>query len=146
MPTIAQLKDGRWIMTYEFVNAPIGGVPVYYRLSDDPLSRDDKKSIIIKPEGDVLPGGTPYVVVADNGKIIVSSNTQSAVFVNGGDASVDGWRIVSLEQRKSYSRCLTLITEAGEGKQYLFLTSGGSFQADSSVNTVAVGVQDFVTW
>lgn len=146
MPTIAQLKDGRWIMTYEFVNAPIGGVPVYYRLSDDPLSWDDKESIIIKPEGDIFPQGTPYVVIADDGKIIVSSNTQSAVFVNDGDAAADGWRVVPLEQKKSYSRCLTLIREAGQEKQYLFLTSGGSFQANSSVNTVAVGVQNFTTW
>lgn len=133
-------------MTYEFVNDPIGGVPVYYRLSDDPLSWDDKEPIIIKPAGDVFPEGTPYVTVADDGKIIVSSNTQSAVFVNDGDAAADGWRTIPIDQKKSYSRCLTLIKEAGEEKQYLFLTSGGSFQANSSVNTVAVGVQDFATW
>lgn len=146
MPTIAQLKDGRWIMTYEFVNAPIGGVPVYYRLSDDPLSWDDKEPIIIQPAGDVYPEGTPYVVVGGDGKIMVSSNTQSAVFVNDGDATASGWRTIEIGQKKSYSRCLTLIREAGCEDQYLFLTSGGSFQANSSVNTVAVGLQDFSDW
>lgn len=150
MPTIARLNDGRWIMTFELVNPPLEtqqtGVPVYYKLSDDPLSWDDKEPILLRPEGDIRPQGTPYVNVGKDGKILVSSNTESAVFVNDGDAHPDKWRLASTAQKKSYSRCLTMINEAGNEKQYLLLTSGGEYQAHNSINTVATGVEDFNSW
>lgn len=119
---------------------------MYYKVSDDPLSWDDKDPIIIKPNGNVFPEGTHYVLVLDDGKIMVSSNTRSEIFVNDGDAAADGWRVAETDQKKSYTRCLTLIQKEHCHQQYLLLTSGGSFQANRSVNTVATGVQDFSDW
>lgn len=110
------------------------------------MSWDDKDPIGPIIGGNIQPEGTPYVVVAEDGKILVSSNTRSEVFVNDGSGDVDMWRAAATAQKKSYTRCLTLIKEKGCDKQYLFLTSGGSFQANSSVNTVAVGLQDFTSW
>jgi len=147
MPTIAQLKNGNWIMTYEFVNDPCDcGVPVYYRISDDPLSWDDKEPTWIRPSDGTNPEGTPYVVVANDGTIMVSSHTESAVFVNNGDASADGWRTVEIAQKRSYTRALGLITEAGKDKQYLSIISGGLFNPVDAINTVTFGVEDFEAW
>jgi len=147
MPTIAQLKDGNWIMTYEYVNDPCEcGVPVYYRISDDPLSWDDKVPTWLRPSDGTNPEGTPYVVVADDGTIIISSNTEAAVFVNDGDASAGGWRTVHIAQKRSYTRALGLIKEAGKSKQYLSLISGGVFNPIDPINTVTFGVEDFETW
>ncbi|KAK5947051.1 hypothetical protein PMZ80_001197 [Knufia obscura] len=147
MPTIAQLKNGNWIMTYEYVNDPCEcGVPVYYRISDDPLSWDDKTPTWIRPSDGTNPEGTPYVVVGDDGTIIISSNTESAVFVNDGDAPADGWRSVHIAQKRSYTRALGMIEATGSEKQYLSLISGGVFNAIDPINTVTFGVEDFKAW
>lgn len=147
MPTIAQLKNGSWIMTYEYVNDPCEcGVPVYYRISDDPLSWDDKVPTWIRPLDGTNPEGTPYVVVADDGTIMVSSNTEAAVFVNDGDAAADTWKTVHIAQKRSYTRALGLIKEAGTEKQYLSLISGGVFNSVDPINTVTFGVEDFAAW
>lgn len=56
------------------------------------LSWDDKESTGPIIEGNIQPEGTPYVVVAENEKMLISSNTRSEVLVNDESADVSGWR------------------------------------------------------
>ena len=67
---------------------------------------------LIDPSSDAKPEGTPYVVVAEDGKVLVSSNTRSELFVHDGGEGLEvgeGWRTIESEQKKGYTRALTLI-------------------------------------
>lgn len=161
MPIVAQLKDGNWIMVYEYGGGPVDGkqtgysFPVHYRVSDDPRTFDSKPGlpIVTNDTARVVPNGSPYVVVTDDGRVIVSSGSQEDVYVHHakGDApggvDVGGWTRQPTGNRRSYTRSLNLIRPKGvkKGSQKLLIAAGG-FLPPTTGNKVTVGLVSIDGW
>ena len=107
MATVARMKDGRYIMTYEMCNAynPDCGNPVYYRFSEDGIDWGDVTdpgTKLVTDEG-VVPGSSPYVAYCrgygDNGLVLVTSCFQTpstgkgnVVYVNDALGAPGAWK------------------------------------------------------
>lgn len=141
MPVVAQLQTGDWILMLEDVNNPQdGNAPVYYKISNDPLAFGDKPAIALVATNGAIPRSSPYVVVTETGRVIVSGGQGNELYVNDQNADAGAWRAVSVPQERAYTRALTLIKQGGQGKEYLMITGGGWF--GSGPNQVVVGILD----
>jgi len=111
MATLAQMADGRWIMTYEVM--PLAGDPVHYQISSNPevWNPTDQGTYIAS-------GGAPYVTTMPNGKVVVSILEHSEVFTNSANGT-GAWSTVPTPLVSGYSRSVTAMDNGR-----LFLTTG----------------------
>jgi len=161
MPVVAQLKDGNWIMVYEYGGGPVDGktsgysFPVHYRVSDDPRTFDSRPGlpIVTNDSARVVPNGSPYVVVTDDGRVIVSCGSKEEVYVHHADGDAPGgvdaggWSRQPTGDRRSYTRSLNLIRprRGGKGQQKLLIAAGG-FLPPTKGNKVTVGLVSIDDW
>lgn len=162
MPVVAQLKDGNWIMVYEYGGGPVDGTqpsgysfPVFYRVSNDPRTFDSKVGlpIVSNDTARVVPNGSPYVVVTDDGRVIVSCGSKEEVYVHHakgnapGGVDAGGWTRQATGDRRSYTRSLNLIRPrgGGSGNQKLLIAAGG-FLPPTTGNKVTVGLVSIDGW
>jgi chitodextrinase len=97
MTTVAQMPDGKFILTYEIMGTPSGA---YYKISDDPENfNPTEPGICFDPAG-----SGPYVVNL-NGTIILSSGGNSNLYINTNNG-IGGWEQISSPIGACYSRCL----------------------------------------
>jgi len=158
MPTVSELPNGKWIMTYEFGGGPVNGsvpanysFPVYYRLSDSPLTFNEADGIpIVALDGSgMIPFGSPYNVWTEtkntkgDGLIIVSCGTQSTVYINKKLGDANSWEVRETGERVSYTRSLRVLKE--HGKERLLLAGGGMLPPSNN-NSVTVGKIDIESW
>ncbi|KAK2741397.1 hypothetical protein FQN55_008313 [Onygenales sp. PD_40] len=145
MPTVSQLPDGRYLYTYEYGGGPgfdTYSFPVYYRISADPLDflNAAEYPLVVAADG-TRPTGSPYNVWMDvggeDGAIVVSSGSQSEIFVNRALGREDAWEKISTEEKTSYTRHLRAMKEPGH-----LLIMGGGVLPPSDTNVVSVGVMD----
>ena len=149
MTTVAHIKStDTYIMTFENCGASVNNCQVNYKLSESPLTFGPKEyhPIASNDSSQTIPYGSPYVIWTPksqssngSGVIIVSGNSESALFVNEDSASVTDWKMVDVGENYGYSRSLRIIDEHGSKK--LLLASGGNF-GQASTNHVEVGVVD----
>ena len=149
MTTVAQMEDGRYVMTYENGGGAVDGVlpvtytfPVYYKISEDPLGFDavEGMPIVTNDTERVVPVSSPYIIEW-NGELIVSCGTLSQVFVNKVSGDVDGWEQMETGETVSYTRSLRIL-EDGMGGEALLLAGGGALPpaTGNATNRVTVGV------
>lgn len=131
MVTVAQMPNGKYIMTYEVVNS--GEWRTNYKISNDGLNWDASN------EGTKLAhGGSPYVTVLNDGTIVANTAGQSDLFVNKNNGEGD-WQDVKMPMEDAYSRSLTALPN-----NQILVVSGGRLKAPTSTedNTLTSMVYD----
>ncbi|KAH6612990.1 hypothetical protein C7974DRAFT_322309 [Boeremia exigua] len=150
----------KYVMTFEFCGGPIaGGCPVYYKVSDDPLTFGSAGlQPIIPNDGQLNPNGSPFVIWTpepgtngNSGIFIANGNSREEIFVNTDALDPNGWRPIDVGQWPAYSRELRIIStpasSAANGVAKLLLTNGGNIGcSESCYNFVANGVVDIPTY
>ncbi|MCJ1675531.1 RICIN domain-containing protein [Rathayibacter sp. VKM Ac-2929] len=133
MPVVSRMADGRYLMTYEVVNAP--GLPNNYKISSNPESWNPTDL------GTTIDyGGSPYNIVLPNGKILYNSYGSSDVLVNTGNGS-GSWTPVKVKEAAGYSRTLQYVHATG---RVLIMTCPGFFENNGqNKNVITYGDEDF---
>ncbi|KAF2396176.1 exo-1,5-alpha-L-arabinofuranobiosidase [Trichodelitschia bisporula] len=140
MPTIAELPNGQFIMTYE--NCGPLHCRVFYRLANDPTRFDRAKEITLKATDGTIPNGSPYVVWTraggPQGTIVVSSGDRSEVFINRNlGAPGSAWIKTATPASKSYTRSLMVMPNEND----ILIVGGGVLNGTrNSVTAVAIDV------
>ncbi|KAJ7364835.1 BNR/Asp-box repeat protein [Mycena albidolilacea] len=139
MTTIAQLPNGKYILTYEYGGAPEGGFAVYFRVSSSPLTFDSVAGSVIRAATGELPTSSPNVAWTAhggaNGTIIVSANSHTGVFVNTALAAPGSpWTYVATNATRSYTREVRILPSNNQ----ILLTGGGTLggSANSVTGTI----------
>ncbi len=126
MPVVAKMANGKYIMTYEVMGEE--GLPCKFKVSSNPESWDPSSS------GTKFgSGGSPYVVVMPNGRVVAGTYGTSNVYVNNSNAT-GTWYNVETKVPGAYSRCLVPLANGR-----LFIISGGGF---GGINNVTYGDMD----
>lgn len=148
MTTVADLPNGKYIMTYEFYGAPEIAFAVYYRIADNPTKFNEAEGHVLRASNTgTVPDGSPYIVWTPaggpNGTIVVSSGCCSPVFINRGLAEEGSeWIEVNTTAPVSYTRSELVMPDPN----LILLTGGGVLNgADNSVTASTVDVGDVST-
>ncbi|KAH7341165.1 Sialidase [Pyrenochaeta sp. MPI-SDFR-AT-0127] len=150
----------KYVMTFEFCGGPIaGGCPVYYKVSDSPLTFGSAGlQPIIPNDGNLNPNGSPYVIWTaepgsngNRGLFIANGNSREEIFVNTDAVNPTGWKPINVGQWSAYSRELRIINtpanSAAGGTNRLLITNGGNMGCSGSCyNWVANGVINIPTY
>ena len=144
MTTVAQLPNGKYIMTYEYGGAPGFSsytFAVYYRIADDPRRFNEAAGQMVQAGG-VKPQGSPYVVWSSvggkDGSIIVSSGSNQPVFVNRALGDVNKWEAYNVAQPVAYTRHLRVL----RSDPAALLIMGAGVLPPSTTNQVSLSVVD----
>lgn len=107
MATIAQMNDGRFIMTYEICSEidPHCGNAVHYRFSEDGIDWGDIKDpgVMLVTDTGAVPGSAPYIACVpgygERGLLLVTAVFQTPaeprgniVYINDNMGAEDAWR------------------------------------------------------
>ena len=143
MPTVAQLPNGQFIMTYEYGGGPGFSnyqFPVYYKIVSDPEKFGSATGIPLKSTDGTQPTGSPYVVWSSvggaNGTIIASGHSNSEIFVNT-QLGQGQWKKVASPETTHYTRHLRVLQDPTK-----LLIMGGGQLPPSSTNNVRLSVMD----
>jgi hypothetical protein len=116
MTSVARLKRGLWIMTYEFGAPDDPDNPdqnnytyhVHYRIAKDPESFRFSRDTPLLDQNGYAPNGAPVVSWTDaggpNGTIIVTDNDNQDFFVNRDLGNAGKWTRLSSPMPAGYSR------------------------------------------
>jgi len=146
MPTVAQLPNGKYIMTYEFGGSDIipdsYQFPVYFKVTSDPEQFGDAEGIPLRTTDGYLPTGSPYVVWSPvggkNGTIIASAHSSGDIYVNTGLAEPGTpWKRVPTPEKNAYTRHLRVLKD-----QSKLLIMGGGQLPPSTTNVIELSVMD----
>jgi hypothetical protein len=149
MPTIAKLPNGKYLMTYEYGGGPAITTsyqfPVYYKIVSDPEKFGAAPSVSLKATDGTIPTGSPYVVWSPvggkNGTLIVTSSSNTEVFINKG-LGEGPWVKVATPEGKSYTRHLRVLQDPTK----LLIMGGGVLPPTTTINQVTVTVVDISKW
>ena len=123
MVTVARMKNGKYIMTYEVVNS--GEWRTNYKISADGLNWN------ASDEGTRLAyGGAPYVVTLHNGDIVANTDGSGDLYVNKNNGEAGAWQDVKTGIPLAYSRSLTVLPNDD-----LLIVSGGPLKAPTDPNS-----------
>jgi hypothetical protein len=141
MPTIAQLPNGKFLMTYEYGGGPgASGFPVYFKTASDPEKFGPATGVLLKATDGTVPTGSPYVVWSPvggtNGTLIVSAHSHSDIFINK-KLGEGAWTRVATGETNHYTRHLRVLKDTTK-----LLIMGGGQLPPSTTNKVQVTVQD----
>ncbi|RYY09918.1 MAG: ricin-type beta-trefoil lectin domain protein, partial [Alphaproteobacteria bacterium] len=133
MPVVSKLADGRYLMSYEVVNAP--NLPNNFKISSNPESWN---ATDLGTTVDY--GGSPFNTVLPNGKILWNSYGSADVRVNTSNGS-GAWTPVKVKEALGYSRTLQYLPATG---RVLVLTCPGFFEnGGNNKNVITYGDEDF---
>ncbi|KAF7552845.1 hypothetical protein G7Z17_g4050 [Cylindrodendrum hubeiense] len=140
MPVLTLLPNGNYIYLYEVCGTD--GCRLHYRLTSNPLNLINATAYSLVSTAGTRPVSSPFVVWSSvggaNGSIIVSSGSQSNIFVNKNLGASGYWVEYSVPQPRAYSRTLMTFKEDDN----LLAIMGAGFLPPSSVNQVSLSVVD----
>ncbi len=138
MPSLALLPNKQYIFTYEVCGTD--GCRVHYRLASNPLDVLTAPSYALKSNVGTLPVSSPYAVWSSsggaNGTIVVSSGSQSNIFVNHNLGAAEDWFEQGTPQPSAYSRSLLVFRE----NENMIAIIGAGHLPPSSTNEVSLSV------
>jgi len=142
MSTVAQLPNGKYIMTYEYGGAPgRAGFPTYYRIADDPRQFASAAQHLLSAGGTV-PTSSPYVVWSpvggEQGTLIVSGYSHSQLFVNRALGAEGKWEMFTVGEPGAYTRHLRVL----KGDPNRLLIMGAGKLPPSTTNVVTMTIVD----
>jgi len=125
MATVTAIANGRWIMTYEYCNAPGGSCPVYYKIASDPEAFGAATGQQIVLNDGTKPCCQPYVAWTPSGgadgTIVVTDGGQTALAVNTAGGAAGSWKSQGSNAPGGYSRSLMMMPD---GNTVMTLTGG----------------------
>ncbi|KAK3717728.1 hypothetical protein LTR37_005499 [Vermiconidia calcicola] len=143
MPTISELPDGNWILTYEFYGAPEEAFAVYYRISPDPLTFDQREGVFLSPRDGTIPVGSPYNVWTPaggpHGTIVVSDGNHRELYLNKELGAPDAWTSLATPAGTSYTRSLLVLSN---NPSRIMIIGGGVLGGENNsvlVTTIDLG-------
>jgi hypothetical protein len=142
MTTIAKLPNNKYILTYEWCNAPQGGCPVHYRIASNPLKFNSAPDVQLISQDGTKPNGSPYVVWTPaggpRGTIVASSGGRSEVFINRNLAAPGTpWIKVSTPSSTQYTRSLLVMADP----KYILIVGGGVLDGkNNTITAVSIDV------
>lgn len=117
MATVAQIGNGKWMISHEVGLAPQGDLApyaVHYSIADSPLEFGSAPSHLLQARntGTISSAG-PYTVWTPaggpDGTIVVSDSTYAQVFINTNNGDPDSWDEVETGLGVSYTRGLRVM-------------------------------------
>lgn len=132
MTTLAQLADGRWILTYE-LGLPDQTFPVHYRIAEDPEEFRHSQTIPLVTLDGRVPNGAPTVAWSSSGgpqgTIIVSDADAKDFFVNRQGGDPGAWTTLSSAMPAGYSRYVVPLEGPGaeQPEGHAFVITGPTF-------------------
>ena len=124
MPTLVELPNSQWVMTYEECGDS-GGCLVKYRIASSPLNMAGATAIQLKATDGTAPTSSPYVewtsYGGSSGTIMVSANSDGDIYINKALGASSSWSRVATPEPRSYSRMLRSFTS-----NRLMLMGGGA--------------------
>ena len=132
MTTLAQLADGRWILTYE-LGLPDQTFPVHYRIAEDPEEFRHSETIPLVTREGRVPNGAPTVAWSSSGgpqgTIIVSDADAKDFFVNRQGGDPGAWTLLSSSMPAGYSRYVVPLERSGaeQPEGQAFVVTGPTF-------------------
>ncbi|KAG6034619.1 hypothetical protein E4U41_006481 [Claviceps citrina] len=141
MTTVVRLPNGKWMMTFEYGGGPnpanSGWFPVYYRISDSPLTFASATNQVLNAGGNV-PTSSPYVTWSPSGgpsgTIIVNAASDGGVFLNTKLGDAKSWVHYKTPEPAAYSRQIVVMDDP----DWLFLLSAGNLNKDNVVTASVV--------
>lgn len=149
MPVVAPLKEGGFVMTYENMNYPGASGRTYMKFGehiDDWENDVEIKGTFIVDAG----GGSPYVCVLSDGKVIINSAGSPDVFVFADkEAAIAGeYTRIKTCVEASYSRSIVPMLDKNV-EEKLLIARGGSYWTTVDLPTgpskLVTGVLDINT-
>ncbi|PWN54404.1 Oligoxyloglucan reducing end-specific cellobiohydrolase [Violaceomyces palustris] len=143
MPVIAKLPNGEYIMTYEYFDAsnPNAGFQTTFKLTQDPLSWNDKPAQILRSTDGYVPLGSPYVIWTPvggvNGSIVANSGSSPDLFINRNLGN-GPWTRLTTQQQDSYSRSLAV----GFNPKDITIVGAGPVAENGARNKVEFSARD----
>lgn len=134
MTTVAELGNGKWILTHELGNAPNPTAPyaVHYRIADSPLEFQSAPEYLLQATDGTISSAGPYVVWTPaggpNGTIVVSDSTYSELFLNNAYGDSNEWIFTPTGKGISYSRALQVLPNESQ----VMIVDGGLY---AGINT-----------
>lgn len=129
MPVVVKMANGKYIMTYEIVNAP--GLPNNFKISSNPESWNAADA------GTTIDyGGHPFLIPLPNGRLAYNSGGSTDIRINA-DSGAGEWTPVKSNLPFGYSRMLQYVADTG---RILVLSADGFWK--SAPNTVYYGDVD----
>lgn len=143
MPTVVQLPNGKFIMTYEYGGGPDFEnyqFPVYFKIVDDPEQFGPATGVVLKATDGTIPTGSPYVVWSpvggENGTIIANAHSHTDIFINQ-QLGEGPWTRVPTGELTHYTRHLRVLKDTSK-----LLIMGGGQLPPSTTNKIQLTVQD----
>lgn len=140
MAIAARLGKGKYILTYEYCNAPSGGCPVYYKIADDPENFGSATGVQLITTDNRKPDGDPYVTWlptgGPNGTIVVQAYSDQQLYKSTDNGAT--WVRMFSNTIQGYSRGLLPLAD---GKS-LLVTRGGALVTNGT-NKVTYGIDDY---
>ncbi|CAG8974741.1 hypothetical protein HYALB_00000352 [Hymenoscyphus albidus] len=146
MTSIIQLPNKQYMMTYEYGGGPTQSssyqFPVYYRINDSPLAFLDSVGLPIISKDGIQPKGSPTITFSptggENGTIIVSSGSNTQVFINRALGDSNTWETVETPEKAAYTRHVRVL----ESNPTHLLIMGAGVLPPSTTNNVTVSVME----
>ena len=137
MTTVAEMGNGKWIITHELGFAPNPTAPyaVHYKIADSPLEFQASPDILLQATDGTIPSAGPYVVWTPaggpKGTVVVSDSTYSELFLNREYGDPNAWIKVSSGKGISYTRALQVMPD----ESFVMVVDGGLYGgANTSVS------------
>lgn len=129
MTTVAEMGNGKWILTHELGFAPNPTAPyaVHYRIADSPLEFQSAPEYLLQATDGTISSAGPYVVWTpaggSNGTIVVSDSTYSELFLNTEHGDPNAWVKVPTGKGISYTRALQVLPNESQ----VMIVDGGLY-------------------
>ena len=127
MTTVVHLPNNKWMMTFEYGGAPNPAntyFPIYYRISDSPLTFDSAADQILV-SGSRVPSSSPYLTWSPsggvNGTLVVTANSDNGIYINTQQGHPAAWVHYDIPQPGAYSRQAMVM----DNPDWLYVMSAG---------------------
>lgn len=135
MTTVAQMGNGKWILTHELALAPADEIEyaTHYRIADSPLEFQDAPEWLLQAQDGTMSAAGPYVVWTPaggpNGTVVVTDSTYSEVFTNTAYGHPGEWKFVETGKGISYTRALQVLPR---NESQIMIMAGGLYQGGNT--------------
>ncbi|KAF5003862.1 hypothetical protein FDECE_9610 [Fusarium decemcellulare] len=135
MTTVTKLPNGKWMMTFEYgggSNPNNAAFPVYYRISNSPLTFDSAANQILFSSSR-YPTSSPYLTWSSsggaNGTLVVTANSDNGIYVNTKLGDSKSWMYYDIPQPGAYSRQAMVM----DNPDWLYVMSAGYLNGNNWV-------------
>ncbi|MEU3340540.1 RICIN domain-containing protein [Streptomyces sp. NPDC006668] len=151
MATVAQLPNGKYVMTYEYGGAPEKNFAVYYKISADPEAFGSVTGQVLKATDGYVPSSAPYITWLPtggaNGILVVSATSTGDLFLNTQNGAANAWSRIQSNVAGGYSRGMLPLPDGHSLEVFSGGYNGGSLNPVTySTIDLGGGINDGATY